>query len=224
MRFHKRSRIVFVGDSVTDADRDRSAIPGGWGFGQGYVNHIHNLLTAVYPDREIMTINSGNSGDDIMQMAERWQQDVLDFNPHCVFVMIGVNDVWRHFDGTLRQAPVHGVEEYERVFDELLDRTEHDDPDLEHLMVVGPLMFEANRQEPMRAMLEEFAAAARRVADRHNASYVDAQADADRLMAWQHPCIVSADRVHPNERGAMVIARSWLRAVGFDWDRESFDD
>ncbi len=224
MILHEGSRVVFVGDSVTDAGRDRTALPGGWGFGLGYVNHIHNLLTATYPDKSIMTINSGDSGDDIVRMADRWQQDVLDFQPHCISIMIGVNDVWRHFDGTLRQAPVHDVAMYERTYDDLLTQASRKDPALEHIVVISPLMFEPNHDEPMRAMLETFAAASRRIADRHHAIFVNAQADVDLLMTRQHSCIVSPDRVHPNERGAMVIARSWLKAVGFDWNRESFDD
>lgn len=90
--FEKHSRIVFVGDSITDADRDRTAIPGGWGYGHGYVNTLHNLLTAVYPDKALCTINEGINGNDIVDMSERWQSDVIDMNPDYVSIMIGVND------------------------------------------------------------------------------------------------------------------------------------
>jgi lysophospholipase L1-like esterase len=222
--FPKQSRIVFVGDSITDADRDRSALPGGWGFGMGYVNHLHNMLTAVYPDKNLMTINSGNSGDDIMQMADRWGSDVVDLEPDFISVMIGVNDAWRHFDGTLRQASVHEPDEFEKVYDDLLELASERLPKLQGIIVMSPFMFEVQRDEAMRAKVETFAQASARVAKRHHAIYVDVQADVDHFLTRQHPCIASADRVHPNERGAMVVARSWLRAVGFEWERETFDD
>lgn len=222
--FPKSSRIVFVGDSITDANRDRTATPGGWGYGNGYVNTLHNLLTAVYPDRALCTINSGISGDDIVLMAERWQQDVIDLNPDYVSVMIGVNDAWRHFDGPLWQARLNTVEEYERIYDELLERTKAEAPNLKGLIVMRPFMFEPNPHDQMRAKVEEYAAAAKRVAERHDAVFVDTQAAVDHWLTQLHGCLASPDRVHPFERGAMIIARSWCQAVGFDWNRSTFDD
>ncbi|MCH4160210.1 MAG: SGNH/GDSL hydrolase family protein [Bifidobacterium sp.] len=222
--FPNHSKIVFVGDSITDAGRDRSAEPGGWGFGQGYVNHVHNLLTAVYPDKNLMTINSGVGGDDITQMEQRWQSDVLDFEPDFVSVMIGVNDAWRHFDGTLWQAPTHNEEEFELIYDRLLKLTRSKLPKLQGLIVVSPFMFETNHHESMRAMVESFSQAAQRVANKNQALFIDIQADIDHFLTRQHPCIASADHVHPNERGAMIVARSWLRATGFDWERDNFDN
>lgn len=221
MLLERDSRIVFCGDSITDADRDRNAEPGGWGFGNGYVNQLHCLLSAVYPDYDLVTINSGVSGDDIVLMADRWQCDVIDRKPDYVSVLIGVNDVWRHFDQPFYKPRRHGIDVYERVYDELLERTK---PQVKGLIVVSPFMFEPNRDEPMRKMVDEFARSARRVADKHHALYVDAQAAIDRYLRVRHSCIVSPDRVHPYERGAMIVAREWLRAVGFDWERDVYDD
>lgn len=212
---------MFCGDSITDAGRDRTAEPGGWGFGTGYVNQIHCLLSSVYPDYDLVTINSGISGDDIVMMADRWDRDVLDLAPDYVSVLIGVNDVWRHFDQPFWKPKRHDIGVYEEVYDALLERTA---PHVRGLIVVGPFMFEANRRELMRAMVDDFAAAARRVAARHEASYVDVQSAIDRYLTQRHTCIVSQDRVHPYERGAMIVTRAWLRAMGFDWERDGFDD
>ena len=160
--FEKHSRIVFVGDSITDADRDRTAIPGGWGYGHGYVNTLHNLLTAVYPDKALCTINEGINGNDIVDMSERWQSDVIDMNPDYVSIMIGVNDAWRYFDGPLWQARLNTVETYERIYDELIERVKQDAPNLKGIIVMRPFMFEPNPQDAMRAKVEEFAAASKR--------------------------------------------------------------
>lgn len=222
--FPKSSRIVFVGDSITDAGRDRTATPGGWGYGNGYVNTLHNLLTAVYPDRALCTINSGVSGDDIMAMAARWQEDVIDLDPDFVSVMIGVNDAWRYYDGPLWQARLNTVEEYEAKYDELLERTKAEAPRLKGLIVMRPFMFEPNPADTMRAKVEEFAAASKRVAERHDAIFVDTQAAVDHWLTQLHGCLASQDRVHPYERGAMIIARSWCQAVGFNWNRSDFND
>ena len=222
--FEKHSRIVFVGDSITDADRDRTAIPGGWGYGHGYGNTLHNLLTAVYPDKALCTINEGINGNDIVDMSERWQSDVIDMNPDYVSIMIGVNDAWRYFDGPLWQARLNTVETYERIYDELIERVKQDAPNLKGIIVMRPFMFEPNPQDAMRAKVEEFAAASKRVAERHGAIFVDTQAAVDHWLTQLHGCLASQDRVHPYERGAMIIARAWCQAVGFDWNRTTFDD
>ena len=221
LTLEKNARIVFAGDSITDAGRDRTAEPGGWGFGTGYVNQIHCLLSAIYPDYELVTINSGVSGDDIVMMAERWQRDVLDLEPDYVSVLIGVNDVWRHFDQPFWKPKRHGIDVYEQVYEDLIERTL---PHAKGMIIVGPFMYEANQQEPMRAMVSRFAECARRLAERHGLPYVDVQSAIDRYLTRQHTCIVSQDRVHPYERGAVLITREWLRAVGVDWEREAIDD
>lgn len=221
LAFDKNSTIVFAGDSITDAGRDRTAEPGGWGFGTGYVNQIHCLLSAIYPDYELVTVNSGVSGDDIVLMADRWQRDVLGLKPDYVSVLIGVNDVWRHFDQPFWKPRRHGIDVFEQTYEDLVARTL---PQVKGMIIVGPFMFEANPDEPMRAMVGQFAGVARRIADRHDLPYVDVQAAIDQYLTQQHTCIVSQDRVHPYERGAVLITRAWLQAAGFDWNREGFND
>lgn len=217
--FNKGARIVFAGDSITDAGRDRSAMPGGWGFGNGYVNQIHCLLSAIYPDLDYVTINSGVSGDDIMQLSERWQKDVLDLQPDVVSVMIGVNDAWRHFDQPFWAPYRHSVADYEQEYRKLLDTLTPET----RIILMSSFMFEANKQEPMRMMVEEFAASSKKLAQEYNALYVDVQAAVDEYLTAKHTCIVSQDRVHPYERGAVLITRAWLQTVGFDFNRKVRD-
>lgn len=220
--FEKNSRIVFCGDSVTDVNRDYKAIPAGWGsFGDGYVNLVHALLTAVYPDRELMIMNEGVSGDDIKLMAARWDRDVLDMKPDYVSVMIGINDVWRHFDGPFRQADLVSLDEFEHTYEDLMGRTE---PRVKGLIVMSPFMIEPKRDDLMRAMVDRYADVARQVADRHGATYVDVQAAMDHFLEKQSSYILSMDRCHPGIEGHMLVARTWLQAVGFDWGRPTFDD
>ncbi|WP_018143282.1 SGNH/GDSL hydrolase family protein [Alloscardovia criceti] len=224
IQLEPHSRIVFVGDSVTDAGRDYTAMPGGWGFGTGYVNHIHNLLSAVYPDHAYMTINSGFSGDDIDAMADRWDTDVLALQPDYVSIMIGINDVWRHFDGEFRQAPTHDVAYFSQVYDTLIEKTRQQLPELKGIYVLSPVMFERSFDDPMRALLADFQEACQQVAQRQHCVFIDMQAAINRCLESQHSCLFSADRVHPNERGAMILAHAWLTSVGFDWKREDYDN
>ena len=55
MLFTSGDRIVFTGDSVTDAGRGRPVGEGLWqGVGDGYVRTIDNILNVVYPDWSII--------------------------------------------------------------------------------------------------------------------------------------------------------------------------
>ena len=91
MIFEDKDRIVFAGDSVTDADKtqphgDDDAL--GQGLGVGYVRFVYDMLAAEYPDRNIRITNSGVGGNTSTQLWERWNKDVLDLNPDwvCIFI------------------------------------------------------------------------------------------------------------------------------------------
>ena len=62
----KKIKILFRGDSITDADRDRSDYHN---MGYGYANFVVQKLTAAYPDVEFEFINLGLSGNRTEQIA-----------------------------------------------------------------------------------------------------------------------------------------------------------
>ena len=49
--------------------------------------------------------------------------------------------------------------------------------------------------------------------------FVDVQAAFDRLLTTYYPATINWDRVHPNNTGSALIARAFLTAIGFDWQR-----
>ena len=99
MLIQNGDRIVFTGDSVTDAGRGRPVGEGlHAGVGDGYVRQIETILNVLYPDWTIWISNTGSSGDTSRSLKARWQNDVMNLHPDWVSLMIGVNDVWRQFD------------------------------------------------------------------------------------------------------------------------------
>ena len=49
--------------------------------------------------------------------------------------------------------------------------------------------------------------------------FVDTQAAFDRLLTTYYPATINWDRVHPNPTGSALLARVFLAAIGFDWQR-----
>ncbi|MFM2090866.1 MAG: hypothetical protein RLZZ127_1355 [Planctomycetota bacterium] len=206
-------RLLCIGDSVTDCGRAR---PVGEAphdrLGGGWVNQVHCLLQATHPERRIRVQNTGCSGNTVLNLADRWQTDVLDLKPDWLAVMIGINDVWRQFD-----RPHHGdgvaPELYERTLESLVTRT----PGLSGLVLMTPFFIEPLKADPMRARMDEYGSIVKAVAARHGARCVDVQAAFDRFLARNHSSVIAWDRVHPTPGGHMIIARAFLDAVGYRW-------
>jgi lysophospholipase L1-like esterase len=208
------SRLVMIGDSVTDCNRARPVGEGSAdALGDGYVAEINALLMAAHPGQGIRITNMGVSGNTVRDLAARWETDVLALKPDWLSVMIGINDVWRYFDA-LRQAEAVPPEEFARTFGALLARTH---PRLQGLVLMTPYYLEPMKTDLMRRRMDDFGGIVRHLAATHGAILVDTQAAFDRVLAHHPPMVLSADRVHPNRVGHMVLARAFLEAVGFAW-------
>jgi len=217
LKLAPRSKLVMVGDSITDAGRARPVGEGrGEAIGKGYVMMVEALLGAVYPAQWIRVVNQGISGNTVRDLKARWTTDVLDLAPDWVSVMIGTNDVWRQFDSP-RQTERHVLlEEYAKTLDELVAATL---PRVKGMVLMTPFYLEPNRADPMRAAMDRYGAAVRRLADKHHTLFVDTQAPFDEVLKTYYPASLNWDRVHPDHVGSMVLARAFVDAIGFTWTR-----
>jgi len=215
MKIHKGAKLLFVGDSITDCGRTRPIAEGLHNpLGNGYVNIVNGLLGAFCPGLGIRVVNMGHAGDQSRNLKLRWQADVLDLKPDWLSLMTGVNDIWRQFDIPYIKEKHIFVDEYEATLDELLTPIR---PSLKGLVLMRPHFIEPNRNEPMRVMIDQYALAVKRLAQKHDAIYVDTQAYFDVLLQHCHPAEIAWDRVHPNVVGHSVFARAFLDAVEFPW-------
>jgi lysophospholipase L1-like esterase len=216
MRLGTGERILFIGDSITDCGRRQPVGDGRDGLGNGYVSVVHALLQATYPELRVRVLNMGTGGHTVRHLHERWQRDVLDLRPDWVAVMIGINDVWRQFDSpTIPESHVP-LEEYEPTLRGLAAATR---PAVRGLVLMTPFYLEPNRADPMRAAMDRYGMAVRRIAQEQDALFVDTQAAFDAVLRHLYPGFIAGDRVHPNLVGHAVLARAFLDAVGFDWGR-----
>lgn len=214
MLFSNGDRIVFTGDSVTDAGRGRPVGEGLWqGVGTGYVRDIDNILNVVYPDWRLHISNTGNSGDTSRDLKARWQDAVMNLKPDWLSVMIGINDIWRQFDTpTIPERHVY-LNEYRENLCEMLERAL---PVVKGVIVISPFFMEPNREDPMRKLTDEYIEVCEKVAKKYNCHYINVQQAFDDYLTYRHPSYISWDRVHPGEIGSVIIARAFLRAIGID--------
>ncbi len=215
MIFEHLDRIVFAGDSVTDMG---STAPVSEGLrdnlGFGYCRIIENLLGAWYPERKIRVTNSGVAGHTSGDLYNRFESDVIALNPTWVSIYIGINDVWRQFDGPAMPDYAVTPEQYEENVERMIERSKEV---AKGVIVMTPHYIEDNKNDLMRARMEEYADICRRLARKYDCILVDVQKAFDDYLKYCHSSYIAWDRVHPNQVGATVIARAFLEACGFDF-------
>ena len=200
-----KDTILFAGDSTTDADKKTTFLE----LGNGYVRLIFHFLRAFRPENKYHLVNAGVSGNTSRDLLSRWEQDVLAKKPDVVFCMIGINDVWRHFDTFEKEEYYVSLEEYERNLETMAERSK----EVREFVFVSPFFMEGNRTDAMRQMTERYAAVMKRVADRRGLRFVDMQAAFDKFLQHRSGISISWDRVHPGDTGSMIIARRLLEEM-----------
>ncbi len=197
--------LLMIGDSITDCGRGRISADGiEPSLGNGYVGILGTTLQRRFPELKIQVINKGISGNTTRDLKKRWQKDVLDIAPNWLCIMIGINDVWRSFDRP--DNPEFGVslEEYEANLEELIIAAK---PVVKSGIVLAtPYFIEPNREDKMRATMDLFSAAVKRLSAKHNLLIADSQAPFDKVLETQYPMYFCSDRVHPNEKGHRLLA------------------
>lgn len=214
MIIEKGSTLLFNGDSITDFGRARPVGESPCGLGNGYVQLVEGMLTAFASTEQVRVVNTAVSGDTIRMMASRWEQDTLLQNPDWVAVMIGINDVWRHFDTPFRKDLAVHYDEYVKTYRQLIELTL---PKVKGMVLMTPYYVDNNLSDPMTAMVHQYADAVRQLAAEYKLVLCDVQAEMDEVQKTLHHMAFSADRVHPNGGnpvGAFIIAKAFLKSIG----------
>lgn len=216
MRIGPNSKVVFMGDSITDCGRTQPVGEGLFGpYGSGWVNVAAGLLGAAYPAHRLRLVNMGTSGHTVRDLDARWQRDVFDQKPDWVAVMIGTNDVWRQFDSPLMTETHVYPDEYRATLDRLVAATL---PRVKGMVLMTPFYLEPDRRDAMRATMDQYGQIVREIAAQRGTLFVDTQAAMTGLLKNYHSAYIAWDRVHPNIIGHTALARAFLDAVGFKWN------
>ena len=203
MKIKDGDLIVFAGDSTTDADKNAT----GDGLGNGYVKLVRDALFAFRPSENFRVVNAGVSGNTTLHLLKRWEKDVSSLKPDIVFCMIGINDVWRHFDYLDPLDKRISEEEYAENIGKICDLAEG----AREFCLMTPYYMERNRTDEMRVLTEKYAARMKEAAKKRGINVIDLQKVFDEYMQGRPGQSISWDRVHPGSVGSMLIAREVLR-------------
>ena len=121
-------RILFQGDSITDAGRSYSDNKN---LGFGYARLVEASLGFDEPNHEFF--NRGISGNRVVDLYARIKSDVWNLNPDLLSILIGVNDVWHEF------GEQNGVDadKFFKIYSMLIEEVKEALPDIK-IMILEP--------------------------------------------------------------------------------------
>ena len=85
------------------------------------------------------------------------------------------------------------------------------------VFLLSPYIMEPNREDFMRSRMDTYVEICRELAQKHGCVFIDLQKLFADYCSIRHSCFIAWDRIHPNEIGAMLIARKFLKHCEFQF-------
>jgi lysophospholipase L1-like esterase len=210
---HPGDTVLFQGDSITDAGRQRDAAPDAplqASFGEGYAWLAAASLLVDRPDDKLTVINRGISGNRVPDLDARWQAECIDLKPNVLSILIGVNDIWHKLSGRTPGS----VADYDSQYRALLTRTREALPET-RLVICEPFVLRCGSvDDKWFPEFDERRAAAKKIAAEFSAAFVPFQTMFDAAVQYAPPEHWAGDGVHPSPHGAALMAHEWRKVVG----------
>ena len=200
----KKIKILFQGDSITDAGRDKRNYHH---LGLGYPKFVAQILCEKYPDVDFEFINFGISGNRTGQLFDRLSQDCIAFQPDIISILIGVNDVWHRYSlENVQTTDEQLALNYKCILERIKNETGA------KLIMLQPFT-EGEDQAHMRPDVERVKLIVNSLAEKYPDAYIklDDLMHADENYGKEH--YFTRDGVHPNPNGAAFIAKLYVDAI-----------
>ena len=199
-------KIVFQGDSITDAGRDKRNYHD---MGNGYPKFVAQQLKEMFPDVDFEFINQGISGNRTCQLFDRLYLDAIAFEPDIITVLIGVNDIWHRYGAGKIETTDEQIEtNYRAILSRLKKQTNA------KIVMLAPYLLDSKSVDHMRDDLERVLIIERKLADEFADAFVPLDTLFDEAVKRQpEPLFYSNDGVHPNQNGAQFIAKHLVEAL-----------
>ena len=202
-RADKKKRIVFFGDSITQA-----AVKKG-----GFIDLMQTMLQQKGIDQNFELIGAGIGGNKIYDLYLRIENDVLVKKPDVVVVYIGVNDVWhKASSGTGTDFDKFG-----KFYDAVVKKIQATGAKV--IIVTPAAIGEKNDySNPQDGDLNAYSSWMRKYAKTNGHGLVDLRTIFHEYSLANNPDnwfsrILTTDGVHLNEKGNALVAEEMWKAL-----------
>ena len=202
----KKIKLLFQGDSITDAGRDRRNFRD---LGNGYPKYAAAFLKEQNPDIEFDFIDLGISGNRTSDLFDRVVPDFIEIEPNIISILIGINDAWHrhewsHIATTDEQIEVN----YRTILKLIKEKTNA------KIVILAPFYLDAEENAYLREDLKTIHPIVKELADKYADVYVPLdEYFAEALKKQPEALYYSKDGVHPNENGSEFIGRIYAEAL-----------
>ena len=202
----KKVRILFQGDSITDAGRDRRNY---FHLGGGYPAFAAPLIKEAHPELELEFINLGIGGNRTDQLFDRLYPDAIALKPDIVSILIGINDIWHRYNWDMVATTDEQIElNYRCILERLRKETDA------KIMILAPYLLDCEDKKEVREDLCRVLPIVRRLAEDYADVYIPLDELFEEALKTQpEPKYYSGDGVHPNANGARFIGENYARAI-----------
>ena len=202
----KKITLLFQGDSITDAGRDKRNY---FNMGNGYPKYASALLAEALPEVDFTFINQGIGGNRTDQLHDRLYKDAIEFDPDVISILIGINDVWHRY-GSAKVATTD--EQLELNYRSILTRLKKETH--AKIVMIAPYVLDADDKDMMKEDLKTVQPIIRKLAEEFADVFIPLDEHfAKALQTQPEPKFYSKDGVHPNENGAEFIGKLYAEAV-----------
>ncbi len=200
-------KILFFGDSITDAIRNRESDEQLNSYGSGFVMQIAGRLFEKSP-LDYKIVNRGISGNRVVDLYARIKKDVWNEKPDVLSILIGVNSLWHeHF----YQNGVD-LERWEKVYRMLIADTQKVLPQTK-IIICEPFCLHGSvtdRDYELFSQIKKYGEVAKKIAKEYGLAFLPLQKTIDLAAEKYGEATILSDGVHPTVQGAVIIAKEWL--------------
>ena len=203
--FSPKKRVVFFGDSITQAAVETN----------GYITVLKNILGKQGKGGAYELVGAGISGNKVPDLQARLKKDVLDRKPELVFIYIGINDVW-HFEHPCCKDNGGGTPKaaFEAGLKDIITQVKATGAKV--VLCTPTVIGEAKAgTNPQDKMLDDYAAISRRVAAQTGSKLCDLRVSFQEYLRKNNgqnldKNLLTTDGVHLNNAGNQLVAKQML--------------
>ena len=202
--------IVFLGDSITDAERSRT--PEGLSpMGTGYPLLVDAKLSVDAPGK-YQFFNSGIGGNRVIDLYERLQADVWQHEPDVLSILVGVNDVYYRWVSEYK--PVDS-EQYIATYKKIIEESRTRYPALK-IVLMEPFLMHGSATDlywdEFRNEILSRAQMVKALSKETHCCFVPLQEIFQKACESYSEACWTRDGIHPTPGGHQLIANAWIQA------------
>ena len=170
-------KLLFQGDSITDAGRDKRNY---YDLGHGYPKYAASSIKEKYPQTSFEFINLGISGNRTGQLFDRLYSDAIALQPDIISILIGINDIWhRCYPNYIATTDAQIELNYREILKRIKNETNA------KIVILSPYVLDSEDKDKMKSDLSSVLPIIRKLADEFADAYVPLDELFEKAMLTQ---------------------------------------